>query len=431
LGLLGRLLHVSKIEEKRLPIIALILLCFSTVPWLYRKGKSLFKPATQTLLLIVLLVALPQFLRADAATEIEGILNASRYNAILGTPFSNTTVKVGFVTIISNDKWKICVTNLENKAWWGQISCDGTNIYTLNPEGDLWLDEQPSTDRIFSTVSPAPLYVAPVDDTLGLATLYVTYALSPKQMTPGEHGVLQMSLPWVLGRSSPRANGFRWIIATHTNAPFTDSFLIVRDKSTDLEGNKELLRPEVDFPHEVGVRDAYLQSLDYRKSIPNGYTQAVFACTASYSTNNKYIPRNSELKYYLYGGTAKHPYKFPIYQAYLRATNLTFLDGFEFSPNPPDVPARVHDYRFKKLANSRLFDYADYTLKAGETWRSPDDKVLLQQREYYLKHGPRIFAFMTRKVILVWLLFALIAAPVIIMLIFRQRQTTKTNETKN
>jgi hypothetical protein len=427
LGLLGALLHSGKVMERRLPIIALVLLCCATTPWLYRKGKGLLKSAGQ-IFVIFLLLAAPQFSRADPTIRIDGILDASRYNAVLGTPFSNTTVQVGFTVAISNDKWQICVTNLKNDEWWGEIFCDSTNIYTLNPEGDLWLSAHPtSTNHVFSTISTAPLYIAPVDDTLGLATLYVTYALSPRHIVPGGAGGMQLPLPWNLGRSSPKGNGFRWIVTT--NSDFIESFQIIRDKSLDLSDRDEMLRPDIDFPHEVGERNSYLVSLNYRRSIPNGYLQAEFASTSTYDTNHTRIPKSSEMKYYFYS-SGKHPYIYPIYKSYLKATNLALLNDFQFELPPPDIQTYVHDYRYKKLANNRLFDYADYKLQAGEKWKAADDPSLMQQREYYLEHGPRLFSFVTRKMILVWLLFASIMAPIPIILILKQKkQKQKTNET--
>jgi hypothetical protein len=380
--------------------------------------KDLLKSVFQSLFFF-LLIAVSQFAHAESATKIDGILNASRYNPVLGTPLSNTTVQVSFTATISNGKWSICVTNLDNKAWWGEIFCDGTNIYTLNPEGDLWLDEPPGTDHLFSTVSPAPLYVAPVDDTLGLATIYVTYALSPKLLAPGKNGVIEMPLPWNLGRSSPKGNGFKWEITSDSD--FIGSFRIIRDNSLDLSDQDEMLRQEIDFPHKIEDRNSYLASLNYRKTIPNGYTQAEFAVTSTYDTNHTQIPKSSELKYYMYSSSVKHPFVHPIYKSSLKATNLAFLDDYQSEVPPTDVEADVHDYRYKKLVNGQVFNYADYKLHPGETWKAADDAALLQQREHYLKHGARISSFVMRKPVLIFLIIALVAVPLLAVLILKHK----------
>ncbi len=424
LGILGRLLHISQTQETLLPIIALILLTLTTVPWLFRIMR---RPVRHLSLnrALVLLLATQQQSHGEQTIEVRGQIDAARYSPVLGTPFKETQVHVGFLAVISGKTWKMCATNLEDNIWWGQIICDSTNIYTLSPEGGhLWLGERPQSNSVFATVSPSPFYCAPMDDTLGLASLYVTYALSPECLISNKDGVVQMALPWQLGRQSPRAYGYKWII--HAEGRFLEEFEVVRDESLDLSDKEELLRWQVDYPHSVADRNGYRQSLDYRKEIPTGFIEATYRCTEWYRTNSIVIPKASQLTYYLYGANPKQPYRFHHYQANLTALTVNMRDDLAVTMLVPTTTTRIHDYRYKKATSKRIFDYAEYSLHSGESWKSGNDPQLLAQVEYYLKHGPRIdsaiYSISNRNVF-VWLFGVLALAPLIAML--WRRKTTK------
>jgi thiol-disulfide isomerase/thioredoxin len=53
----------------------------------------------------------------------------------------------------------------------------------------------------------------------------------------------------------------------------------------------------------------------------------------------------------------------------------------------------VADYRYKRANEARIFKYAEYTLKPGDSWRSADDPALLAKAEEWLKHGQERMRF--------------------------------------
>src|SRR6185437_7464174 len=105
----------------------------------------------------------------------------------------------------SDTTWKICATNLNDSVYWAQVYYDGSNLFTLCPKDyNLWLDDRPKDNQVFATISSSPLYVSPVADTLGVASIYLTYVLSTNNVQPDERGVVELPLPWELARGTPR-----------------------------------------------------------------------------------------------------------------------------------------------------------------------------------------------------------------------------------
>lgn len=425
LGLLGKWLNVSRTQELLIPVIALILLTLTTTPWLYRMLASSCRQSSGCLPLSLLLFALPGAAHGEQTIEVHGEIDAARYAYKLGTPFTNTQVHVGFVATLSGDTYKICATNLNNSIWWGMIVHDGTNMFTLNPDGGhMWFNEPSKSNSIVATISPSSMYCPDEDDTLGLAAAWLTYGLSPQKVTPNEKGFVEFQLPWQtrsIGAIS--AYGYKWLINPEASARFMEDCQVVRDNSLDLSDKQELLRPASNYPTSRTHRNESSEALMRRRQITNGFVVARYQCTAWHRTNDMSIPATSEFMWFFTDSATS-----PGYRAKLRTTAVVVRSNTEALLPSPSLPTRIQDYRYKRANATHIFKYAEYTLQAGDDWKSDRDPVLLALAQDHLEHGRRYDDFGSGKNVFAWTLLAvLVMTPAIAMLWRKKPNKNKTN----
>jgi len=416
LGILGRLLHLSKTQEKVLPILALSLLTMTTLPWLIRMLCKLRRRVVRSLPLLFAMALLPQVALGQKSVEIAGELNLKAGNPRTGAPYTNQESHSSFTVIFSGDTWIIRATNLFDKRWREEIVWDGTNIYTAEPQAGNYYFDIPPTGTNLVTIRRSQFFEIGRDDPLGIAALWMAYGLSPPTVSTNKMGLREIPLPWEYPRNHPNAYGYNWIMTTSPDGRFLEDCKMVRDRTLDQNDKEESLRSEVDYPVGTMERNHFKTGLSIKKTIPAGFVVARYHCAAWTQTNGMAIPAASKLIIYYYGLTnaakSSSLFAYPIKIAEIKVTSVKVHDAVERVLQPAAAATCVEDYRYRRLSKTRIFRYAEYSLNAGEFWKSGDDPVLLAQAEYGLKQGPRIDALgVAPRNVVTWVLLAFVVIP--------------------
>ena len=426
LGLLGKLLPISKHQEKILPILALVVLTMTTLPWLIRILRNSRKRVPSALSIILALAFFPQLALGQKSIEVSGELNLTVFNPRTGAPYTNQWAQSSFTATFSGENWKICATNLLNKKWWTEIVWDGTNIYTMEPFGGSYYFNIPPLSTNFVTIRGSQVFEIGRDDPLGITALWVAYGLSPQSVMPNKTGMREIGLPWEYPRRNPNAYGYNWIMTPSPDGRFLEDCKMVRERSLDLSEKEEPLRKEIDYPVGTQERNHFKVGMVIRRGIPSDFMAGRYHCEEWCHTNGMTIPMTSKLVIY-YGPTNfyVHPYK----TAEIKVAAVNVRDETEKVLPPVAAATKVEDYRYKRMNNTRVFRYAEYTLNAGDFWKSGNDPELLAQADFGLKHGPRLgeLGVVSRNVV-AWVLLALGIIPPIVIISVMLRQKRNTNQ---
>ena len=378
LGFLARLLHLSKTQEKVIPVVTLLFLVLTTLPWAYRHLRQLGLKFVQRMPLIATMLFAYSASSGELRIEIQGDVDMQDYNPGTGIPYPKQASHSSFRVILSGPALSLCITNKERRDWWAQFVYDGTNSYTLQPPGGSFGDTNslPETDTIAASIEPSPRLMSREPDPIALHMLWYTYALSRKAISTNKAGVVAVPLAGSLPRENPGAYGYRWDIDFSDDGRFPRSFEVIRDQTLDLSSEKEeMLRPELDYPETLGSYNEYLSNLQHRRSLPSGWVKARFSCVDWYRTNGVIIPIGSICEAHLY--STKPPIR-PWREIKLTATDVVSRDSTESLV--PQITAATHvtDYRYKRANESRIFAFAEYDLRPGEHWKAGDDLSLLE-----------------------------------------------------
>ena len=428
LGILGRLLHLSKTQEKVLPIAALIVLTMTTLPWLIRILWKSRRPSGGASLILALAL-LPQVALGQRSVEVTGELNLKVGNPRTGEPYTNQEAHSSFTVTFSGDTWNIRATNLLDKRWWEELVWDGTNIYTMEPQGGNYYFNIPPTGTNLITIRGSRFFEIGRDDPLGVAALWIAYGFTPQTVSPDKMGLREVPLPWEYSRFHPDAYGYNWIMTPSADGRFLEDCKMARDQALDLNNKEESLRPEVDFPVGTAERNHFKVGLQIKKGIPPDFVVARYHCAEWYRTNEMTIPTASKLIIYMFGLTNSKPssvFSHPYKTAEIKVTSVNVRDEAEKILTPVTTTTHVEDYRYKRMSKTRVFRYAEYSLNAGESWKSGNDPKLLEQADFGLKHGPRIDALgVASRNVVAWVLLALgVIPPIVIIFALRRKQNT-------
>ena len=426
LGIFGRLLHLSKTQEKVLPVVALVLLTMTTLPWLIRMLGNWRRWFPGGLPLIVVLALMPQVALGQKTVEVVGELNLTVGNPRTGESYTNQEAHSSFTVTFSGDSWKIHAVSLRDKRWWEEIVWDGTNIYTMEPQGGNYYFDIPPTGTNLVTIRGSQVFEVGRDDPLGVAALWIAYGLAPRTVTPDKLGLRGIGLPWEYPRRNPDAYGYDWIMTSSPDGRFIEDCKMVRKQALDLNDKEESLRSEVDFPVGTEERNHFKIGLTIKKSVPSGFVTARYHCAKWRDANGMSIPAASELIIYYYGLTdpskRSSVFTYPYKTAEIKVTAIN-VRGRTGDILPPAIAAtHVEDYRYKRANKTRIFRYAEYSLNASESWKSGNDPGLLAQADYGLKHGPRIDDWGVRiRNVAAWVLLVLLVTPPIVILLRHNR----------
>lgn len=363
------------------------------------------------------------------AIEVSGSYRGVALDPISGKPRHQDmrSVEAAFRVLLIGDAWLIAATNLNeivdpaidfciSKHSVGQVWCNGTNTFTLQPDHRVRGDYLTN----LATVAPTRFYTASyAPDFIGMSLPWLTYCLAPSAIPREKSGVVALPLPWAQARFSQLAYGYKWIIDATEDGRFVKDLSVVRDHSLDLSDSDSLLRPSFVYPDSLASYERNLLQLAVIRGIPDGWLQSSFRVTEWHQTNGISVPTRSEFTEYYFNPQIENLY--PVYKAELRVSQIVFRlpDQVEFIP-PVVKPTPVFDFRYRRVNNTRIHRMASYTLQPGEMWKPDNDPLLLQQAADYLKHGPRYDAFLKRSrvgIFLVWLAFRIITVvPILVML---------------
>ena len=178
----------------------------------------------------------------------------------------------------------------------------------------------------------------------------------------------------------------------------------------------------MDYPETLAEYHAYMRVLELRKASPQGYLRARYDCTDWWKTNDLVIPKSSRLQVYL---PPFHGSNLLARILSLSATEVNIRTGIV--PALPAVNAEISvaDYRYKRADEKRIFKYAQYTLRPGDSWRSGNDPGLVAKANTWLKSGRKYRHFAgSGKRWAAWLVLAIILAPLVAMMLKRLKPQT-------
>ena len=143
LGILGVALRLSKTQEKVLPIVALVLLGLTVLPWLLRRLAGIMRmtpsvPKVAGNLGLMLIAFLCHSSAAQQTIEVTGRYDTENFNPGTGTPFTNMARHVAFTFTLAGDAWSIWCTNISDagdglKTPWEGLVFDGKNTFVFVP----------------------------------------------------------------------------------------------------------------------------------------------------------------------------------------------------------------------------------------------------------------------------------------------------------
>lgn len=439
LGLLGKALHLTKVQEHYAPIIVLVLLTLSVLPWAGGVLRGLLPSRSRLTPIIPLVVAFAcsvQLCSADDTVRIAGYYDTSRYNYETGAAFPDLTSHVAFACTFSGPEWSIFCTNTATegrtlKTPWEGLVYDGNSIYTFKPE-DLQ-DYSPdyrgmrgTNYSVRATISPSPFFVRDFDEFLDFESIWFVYGLRADNLPTNKDGVVEIPLPWYNARTSPMAYGFEWQVAPATDGAFISGCRVVSRAELQQNTREELARPTVVPPEGLGQynRFDYLRRLR-TSAFPEGFVSAVYHCTGWYKTNTFILPMAGEEERY-----GNYPCtNFPAYKASIRATTVTLEPGLRDLLPRFAQRVIVADYRYHQREGSHVLPYLEYSVSAGEPWRSSRDPGLLAQLKSDMNLALPLYARGAGRTAFVWAILAVIlAAPIILVRIAKVKHKTNTNK---
>jgi hypothetical protein len=400
--------------ENTLPILALVLLLSTTTPWFYRKGSRYVRKIAQGVLMLLLFA--PQLGHSAGAIEVIGEYDATNYNpgSKAHEVYRGTQVNATFKVELSQHCWLISVSNIVNGDS-AQIWFDGTSTFTLDKRQ---LDVS-SGKQFIASISPTQYYVPGGRDAVDISFPWLVYGLSPTIISSNASGI---PLPWLSPRSHADAFGYKWIFSPSSDGRFIAECKVVRDHALDLTNIEEnMLRPDVIYPGNVMERNSYISDIYTGKYIPGGFVAAEYRCEKWQQTNGWSLPMAATVAYYW--PDAAHLTNTWL-EGHLKVNRIAVSDREIVLPEP-FATTQVADFRYREFNGTRLYRGAIYTLKAGESWKSANDPLLLAEAKYHLTHGPRYDALSPAagKKIIIWVVFGiLLAIPCAIILYSKHKQ---------
>jgi hypothetical protein len=122
-----------------------------------------------------------------------------------------------------------------------------------------------------------------------------------------------------------------------------------------------------------------LETLQFRKNIPDGFIGATYECGAVYQTNGWQFPTKARFTDY-------HPGRI-LNDITLQVDQVELLQNGGIQKAVPPAETHVFDYRYQRANNQTKFNKAEYILKAGDSFPSGNDPKLLAQARDWLEHG--------------------------------------------
>ncbi len=421
LGILGQALHLSKTEEKVIPILVLCLFSLMVIPWAVRTVAETFYACRKRIIgraaaftILFSLVSLNSY--AESAIRIAGQYNAYYYNPLTGDVHTNRTRHAAFTVILSGKQRSIFVTNTavegEGKLTpWEGVVFDGTNTYTFLPE---YRSGRGTRYPVKVTVSPGPLFIRDFDEWLDIEVPWMTYGLNPRDVPTNDMGIVEIPLPWYDQRHNPSAYGDEWKIVASGDERFMSYCEMVGNTNLDLTLEKELLRPTLNYPASLGTRNRYAELIGLRRDqIPQGFVEARYKCDRWLETNGFTVPMASEFARYVNVWATNH-FGFT---AELKASSVSVQPGSRSLLADPTAKTFVADYRYRREDGNRVSPSVEYVVGNGDSWKSAEDPELLRLSKLGSAEAADLsYASDRKRSHLAWLVLAVLSFPLLLKL---------------
>jgi hypothetical protein len=316
---------------------------------------------------------------------------SGRYVDIFSNGAPAKTNNYHFVALTAFNGWKISVTNANQPKEWGVMRYDGTNIYTLGTDAL-------NGYKIYGYVFPGEFYVPEAAlDSVKLFFPWMAFYLTPQMIKNFDRkGIIDIPPPWGK-RYSLRDYGFKWKTRYFQDDRIIQRIEAVRDSTLDLKTEEdELRRASINYAFEYSSREHRLEMLRSRKEIPDGFVRADYECENVYKTNNWIIPLTAKFAQYTPTFNPSNPIRL-VFEMFLQVEDIKLLQNTDVSDVISPAKASVSDYRYQATNNRTKFNYATYTLDAGDPFPSGQDPKLLAQANAWLKDGPPYDAVQSKR----------------------------------
>ncbi len=434
LAILGRTLHLTHVQEHYAPLFALALLALRIVPSVAAALIERLGGASRpTSVMCVFFVFCPLLSRGEETVRVTGYYDTSGYNPETGAAYASMTNHVAFAYTLSGREWSIFCTNTASstmggtlKTPWEGLVCDGHSTYTLLPENlqgyaPDYRGMRGTNLSVRVTISPGQFFVRDFIESLDFDAIWVAYGLRPDNLLTNRNGMVDIPLPWYNARNSPMAYGFQWEMTFARNGTFLSKCRVVSRASLALGVKGELARPTLVPPESQAEYNRFAYLLRLRPgSFPEGFVTATYECTAWYETNGYPIPVVGEERRY-----GQYPYtNVPSERAWIRASSVSLLPGLRDLLPRLRQDVLVADYRYRRRQGSHVLPYVEYSLKAGEPWRSANDPALLGRVGSDLRLGLPLYARGPgRTAFVLGILAVILAAPILLLRVLKPRKS--------
>jgi hypothetical protein len=450
LGILGQTLRLSQTQEKVIPIVALVLLSLTILPWLLSRLVEIVRSLWGNSIAarnvaFILLVFLCHRSYGQQTIEVTGQYDSYHYYDLrTSAPYTNETRHVAFACTFSGNAWSIYATNIDTnpegaglRTPWEGLIYDGTNTYTMMPYhvevmGRSWTaeTEMGKSCSIRTTISSGPLFIRDYDEFLDFYTIWLAYGLCPTNLPTDfiKDGAVEIPLPWFNSRNSPMSHGFEWKITPSADRRFVLGCQVLRNTNLDLSDSQEMLRPDFNAPLSLGLLNRDTELLQLRRQIYHqDSVQAIYKCKEWYETNQVLLPMVSEEAF----ADSIVDTNQPTTQAQVRVAKVTVRKGLEQLLPRVTQHIFVRDYRDRKVDKQKggISPYIEYLLAPGDSWDNPE---ILLKAESHRVYFPTDFGSSDarRKSYFAWLLLILILAPLVFFLKPKLATKTKNKQIK-
>ena len=356
------------------------------------------------------------FSNTGMAVRISG-----HYSDIFSNGAPPETNNYSFIAIAADNRWKISVTNLNKPKEWSIMHCDGTNIFTLGTDSV-------NAYKMHGYVFPGGFYVPEAAlNSVKMFFPWMVFHLTPQMIRDLESkGVKDIPHPWG-GRHTLRDYGFNWKISSFQDYEIIQRIEVVRDSALDLKADEdELRRPTVNYAFQYSTRQHRLDMLSSRKEIPDGFVRAAYECENLYKTNGWITPLRAKFAQYAPTFQPSNPIRL-VFEMALQVEAINVLGDTEISEITTPAKSPVFDYRYQATNSRTKFNYATYTLDAGNSFLSASDPNLLAQANDWLKHGPSYQSVQAKRS---KILFGMLTVTIVTsgLLVFWLKKTKKQNK---
>jgi len=351
LGLLGRLMGVSKATEQAIPIITLIILVILNVPW----RMIVCRLRGRAAILIYFFCLYATFTcNAHAADGllIEGTVSAKTYNPVKGTEYRFMSATSHFRALVVGRTCDIEVIQNDLKLWRIHYVYDGkTALLSLPSDGDYYRTKDPTTKTRLAILSNEPIPKFLSYDIFGLCVLWMNFCL-PAHVSAGDIGNhSEIPLLWANPRSSLLGYGYRWNFQKTDDKSLLQSVQVIRDTMLDLDSKAEYLRVGLKTLNTVAAINSLNTGLKVRKQQSQGFEIANFVASDFEHTTAQTIARKAELVIKL--GENKlfcHPWR--VYTTEIE--HITPMKSVTISLPSITDNLNVIDFRYSEVRNGKI-----------------------------------------------------------------------------